>query len=794
MSTVISRMWNIKSLKPLTNLEHQTSDFKLISMQRLFYCRPLMQLWLLLLLTAQHGLLHAQGTTDDYRRANDLGNNVKNKLYYAPYNINWIADSHRCWYYQQTPRGKEFILVDADQRSKQPAFDHERLAKALSTLLQRPYEAYALPFNAVNYSFNRDTLHFSVGDTLCRCRLSDYTCQVLPEAKKDKGPDRYWGAERDEQSNEPEPSPDSNWLAYIKNYNVYIKHRKTQAEYQLSYDGSEGEFYSSFIIWSPDSKKLVTNKVRPNKKHLLYLISSSPEDQLQPKLSTRDYLKPGDALPVKVPQLFLVEGKKHVPLDPALFSQQYSLTDLSWRKDSRAFTFEYNQRGHQVYRVLEADGHTGEVKVLIEEKSPTFIDYSSKQYRYDVNDGKEIIWASERDGWNHLYLYDGKTGQVKQQITKGEWVMRNVVKVDEKARSIIFTGSGRESGQDPYLLQYYKVDFEGKHLQALTSENAQHTGRFSTDSRYFTDSYSRVDMPPVTVLRDADGKIIMELEKADITALQQSGWRMPEVLSAKGRDNKTEIWGIILRPSNFDPSRQYPVIEYIYAGPHSSFVPKSFQANYRGMQELAELGFIVVQIDGMGTSNRSKAFHDVCWKNLKDAGFPDRILWMKAAAAKYPYIDLSRVGIYGTSAGGQSSAGAVLFHPEFYKVAVSSCGCHDNRMDKMWWNEQWMGYPIGPHYAECSNVTNAWRLQGKLMLILGEMDDNVDPSSTLQLVNALIKANKDFEFVMVPGMGHSSGGEYGERKRRDFFVKHLLNVAPPAWNEVKLDNKVLGSK
>lgn len=787
-------MWNIKSLKPLTNLEHQTSDFKLISMQRFFYRRPLMQLWLLLLLTAQHGLLHAQGTTDDYRRANDLGNNVKNKLYYAPYNINWIADSHRCWYYQQTPRGKEFILVDADQRSKQPAFDHERLAKALSTLLQRPYEAYALPFNAINYSFNRDTLHFSVGDTLCRCRLSDYTCQVLPEAKKDKGPDRYWGAERDEQSNEPEPSPDSNWLAYIRNYNVYIKHRKTQAEYQLSYDGSEGEFYSSFIIWSPDSKKLVTNKVRPNKKHLLYLISSSPEDQLQPRLSTRDYLKPGDALPVKVPQLFLVEGRKHVPLDPALFSQQYSLTDLSWRKDSRAFTFEYNQRGHQVYRVLEADGHTGEVKVLIEEKSPTFIDYSSKQYRYDVNDGKEIIWASERDGWNHLYLYDGKTGQVKQQITKGEWVMRNVVKVDEKARSIIFTGSGRESGQDPYLLQYYKVDFEGKHLQALTSENAQHTGRFSTDSRYFTDSYSRVDMPPVTVLRDADGKVIMELEKADITALQQSGWRMPEVLSAKGRDNKTEIWGIILRPSNFDPSRQYPVIEYIYAGPHSSFVPKSFQANYRGMQELAELGFIVVQIDGMGTSNRSKAFHDVCWKNLKDAGFPDRILWMKAAAAKYPYIDLSRVGIYGTSAGGQSSAGAVLFHPEFYKVAVSSCGCHDNRMDKMWWNEQWMGYPIGPHYAECSNVTNAWRLQGKLMLILGEMDDNVDPSSTLQLVNALIKANKDFEFVMVPGMGHSSGGEYGERKRRDFFVKHLLNVAPPAWNEAKLDNKVLGSK
>ncbi|HEY0609517.1 MAG TPA: prolyl oligopeptidase family serine peptidase, partial [Chitinophaga sp.] len=555
-----------------------------------------------------------------------------------------------------------------------------------------------------------------------------------------------------------------------------------------------GEFYSSYIVWSPDSKKLVSNKVRPNKKRLLYLISSSPDDQLQPKLSTRDYLKPGDALPVKVPQLFLVDGKKHVPLDPSLFNQQYSLTDLSWRKDSRAFTFEYNQRGHQLYRVLEADGNTGDIKVLVEEKSPTFIDYSSKQYRFDVNDGKEIIWASERDGWNHLYLYDGKTGQVKNQITKGEWIVRNVVKVDEKARTIIFAGSGRESGQDPYLLQYYKIDFEGKHLQALTSENAQHTGKFSNDYQYFTDIYSRVDLPPVTVLRDANGKIIMELEKADISTLQQSGWRMPEVFSAKGRDGKTDIWGILMRPSNFDASRQYPVIEYIYAGPHSSFVPKAFQASYRGMQELAELGFIVVQIDGMGTSNRSKAFHDVCWKNLKDAGFPDRILWMKAAAAKYSYMDLTRVGIYGTSAGGQNSAGAVLFHPEFYKVAVSSCGCHDNRMDKMWWNEQWMGYPIGPHYAECSNVTNAWRLQGKLMLILGEMDDNVDPSSTLQLVNALIKANKDFEFVMVPGMGHSSGGDYGERKRRDFFVKNLLQVAPPAWNETKLESKILGSK
>ena len=258
---------------------------------------------------------------------------------------------------------------------------------------------------------------------------------------------------------------------------------------------------------------------------------------------------------------------------------------------------------------------------------------------------------------------------------------------------------------------------------------------------------------------------------------------MPEVLSAKGRDGKTDIWGIIYRPTNFDPAKIYPVIEYIYAGPHSSFVPKSFSASYRNFAALAELGFIVVQMDGMGTSNRSKAFHDVCWRNLKDAGFPDRILWIKAAAQKYTYMDATRVGIEGTSAGGQSAMGALLFHPEFYKVGVASCGCHDNRMDKIWWNEQWMGYPVGPWYDESSNVTNAHLLKGKLMLLVGEVDDNVDPASTIQVCDALIKANKEFELVVLPGMNHTSGGKYGERKRRDFFVKYLQGNVPPQWNE-----------
>jgi dipeptidyl aminopeptidase/acylaminoacyl peptidase len=320
----------------------------------------------------------------------------------------------------------------------------------------------------------------------------------------------------------------------------------------------------------------------------------------------------------------------------------------------------------------------------------------------------------------------------------------------------------------------------------LTPGDGNHSVTFSYDKLYFVDIYSKVDTPPVALLRNgSDGTERLIIEKAEIAELQKTGWQSAEAFTAKGRDGVTDIWGIIIRPLNFDPSKKYPVIENIYAGPHSSFVPKSFRQTYDNMNSLAELGFIVVQIDGMGTSNRSKAFQDVAWKNIKDAGFPDRILWMQAAAAKYPYMDITRVGIYGTSAGGQNAAGALLFHPEFYDVAVSSCGCHDNRMDKIWWNEQWMGWPVDQSYIESSNVENAWRLKGKLLLINGEMDSNVDPASTTQFVDALIKAGKDFDYLLVPGMKHSSGGVYGERRRMDFFVEHLLGVKPPERNNTE---------
>jgi dipeptidyl aminopeptidase/acylaminoacyl peptidase len=357
--------------------------------------------------------------------------------------------------------------------------------------------------------------------------------------------------------------------------------------------------------------------------------------------------------------------------------------------------------------------------------------------------------------------------------------VRGVDRVDAAKRQIWFHAGGIHPGQDPCYVHYARVNFDGTGLVLLTEGNGTHAIDYSPDGRFLIDTYSRLDLPPVMELRRVeDGKLICELERADISALVAAGWKMPEPFVATGRDGHTDIYGVIFRPSNFDPGKRYPVIEHIYAGPHGSFVPKAFQAAY-GPQALAELGFILVQIDGMGTSNRSKAFHDVCWKNLGDAGFPDRILWLRAAAAKYPYMDLTRVGIYGGSAGGQSAVRALEAHGDFYKVAVADCGCHDNRMDKVWWNELWMGWPVGPHYAAQSNVTNAARLQGKLLLIVGELDRNVDPASTMQVVNALIRANKDFDLLVIPGAGHGAAeSPYGARRRQDFFVRHLLGVEP----------------
>jgi dipeptidyl aminopeptidase/acylaminoacyl peptidase len=732
--------------------------------------------------------VYAQGTLADYERAFGLREKFEKLAYNIPGRINWIGKTHRFWYRRSVKGGHEFVLFDVERLAKRPAFDHERLAAALSSAAGKEYKALELPFTTIEFVDDERAIEVAFDDARWKCDLTSYVCSKIGpvERRRAEWPPRW--REPQAMSSEAKRSPDGKWEAFIKNYNLYLRSADKKEEFALSSDGSEGNYYDfSSISWSPDSKKLAVYRVRPGYRRQVHYIESSPSDQLQPKHFTIDYAKPGDVLNLEQPVLFHVETRRQINIENGLFPNPYDMSPLVWRKDGRAFTFEYNQRGHQVYRVIEVDGETGSARPLIDEVSKTFFCYSSKKYRYDVNDGEEIIWMSERDGWNHLYLYDGRTGKVKNQITKGNWVVRGVEKVDEKNRVIWFRASGMYPGKDPYFVHYYKINFDGTGLTPLTEADANHTVSFSPDMEYYVDTWSRVDQPPVVELRrTADRKILAEVERGDISDLIKAGWRAPESFMALGRDGKTDIWGVIFRPTNFDPTKRYPVIEYIYAGPQDSFVPKSFSPYYQ-MQAQAELGFIVVQIDGMGTSNRSKAFHDVCWKNLKDAGFPDRILWHKAVAAKYPYYDISRgVGIYGHSAGGQNALAALLFHPEFYKVAVASGGCHDNRMDKIWWNEQWMGWPLGPEYAASSNVENAYRLQGKLLLVVGELDTNVDPSSTMQVVNALIKANKTFDLLVLPGQGHTPGGDYGERKRFDFFVHNLLGVEPPDWNKIEL--------
>jgi dipeptidyl aminopeptidase/acylaminoacyl peptidase len=731
--------------------------------------------------------LSAQLSVEDYNRADSLSK-FNDLMYHAVYSPKWVDSTHFVWYKTKTKRGDEYYLVDADKQKKTAAFDQEKLCTTINKLTGKEYKPYSIALSDISFSRDLKELTFVLDSFHWKCNLNNYKLAKLQKKEKEKDWG-YWAESVDELGNTPVVSPDSQWTAYSKEYNIFISGMKSGKEYQLSYDGSEGEFYSSYIAWSPDSKKLATHKVRDNKKRYMYFVESSPQNQIQPILHKLEYLKPGDAIPQKKPSLFSAEEKRQIDVDASGFQNQYELSNPEWRKDSRAFTVEYNQRGHQIYRIAEINGSNGIVKILVDEQSMTFIDYSSKRYRCDVNDGKEIIWASERDGWNHLYLVNGETGEVKNQITGGEWVVRSVEYVDEKNRQIFFTGSGKNADEDPYFLHYYRVNFDGSRLTELTPEKANHEAVFSTDHNYFIDTWSTVSLPPVTVLRNTYGNtIIMQVEKADISELLSAGWRAPEAFVAKGRDGKTDIWGNIYRPTRFDSTRKYPVVEYIYAGPHSSFAQKSFRP-YVYFSSLAELGFVVVQMDGMGTSNRSKAFHDICWKNLKDGGFPDRIRWIKAAASTYPCLDTSRVGIYGGSAGGQNAMAALLFHPEFYDAAVASCGCHDNRMDKIWWNEQFMGYPIGPQYDACSNVENAVNLKGKLLLLVGELDDNVDPASTMQVVNALIKADKEFELLVLPGEKHTGGGTYGERRRRDFFVKNLLGLQPPDWNTMEPKEK-----
>ena len=680
---------------------------------------------------------HAQGTAEDYQRAYSL--QVKfgeqNVRHWA-HHVSWKDSTHTLTYYVDSDSGRIHYEYDADTKTRHQV-------------------------------------------TVPRWEP--------PRPRFGRHHERHWMEVDEEKDPRPVKSPDGKKEAWIEGHNVVMHNagRPYSEKSVLSQDGTIGCYYSNQLLWSPDSRYIFVCKRTPVEKRYVYYVETSPPDQLQPILHQQEYAKPGDALPQKTPIIFDTQTGHRMEGSTRLCPNQYELGSFAWSSDSREVTMEYNERGHKVYRVLAMNAQTGEMRTIIEESAQTFVNYT-RHFRHDLTDKRQIIWMSERDNWNHLYLYDSDKGSVIRQITKGEWCVRNVVHVDEKKNLIYFAASGMKKGEDPYLVHYYRIGIDGRGLRCLTPEEGQHEARFSKDFRYLADTWSMVDHAPVTVLRDAsDGTLLDTIEVADISRLLTSGWQAPEVFVAKGRDGKTDMWGIIQRPTNFDPSRRYPIIEYIYSGPGSAYTPKSFAPYNWNMTPLAELGFIVVQLDAMGTSWRGKQFEEVCYKNLKDAGLPDRQLWIQAAARRYPYMDADNVGIFGASAGGQESTTAVLLHGDFYKAAYSSCGCHDNRMDKIWWNEQWMGYPVDSSYVESSNVYHASKLKRPLMLVVGEMDNNVDPASTYQLVDALVKAGKDFELVVLPGTNHTMGERYGEHKRFDFFVRHLLHKNPPLWDEIK---------
>ena len=668
---------------------------------------------------------------DAYQRAFGIGSRYSWKMKNGDVNVHLKRGTHQFWYSLYDGKGQVYKLVDADKNT-------------VEVLTENPEKPRQRP--------------------------------------EWRGPQRHWMEVPDEKDGF-RMSPDGKSQVYLKDNNLWVK--LNGEERALTTNGDSTYYYSAWGSFSADGRYYATVRIKPAPKHYVYYVESSPKDRLEPVLHKQEYAKPGDSLNYRVPVIVEMATGRVIEPSTDLFKSQYQVTAPRWDADNEHVTFEFNERGHKTYRVLELSAKTGLVRTLIEEKNDKYINYN-RQRRIDLQDGKRIVWTSERDGRNHIYLYDRQKGQLIRQVTKGEYYVRGIQHVDEKAGIIYFSACGMNKSEDPYLIHYYKIGLNGKGLVCLTPEEGNHSVTYTEDMVYLIDTYSTVTTPPVTVLRSGkDGKILRTLETADITALEAVGWKAPEVFVAKGRDGKTDMWGLIQRPSNFDPNKKYPIIEYIYSGPGDQYVPKSFTPWLYYLQNMAELGFIVVQVDAMTTSYRTREFEEVCYKNLKDGGLPDRIAWIKAAAEKYPYMDIDRVGIYGCSAGGQNALAAVLWHGDFYKAAYAACGCHDNRMDKIWWNEQWMSYPIDSSYVECSNVENAYRLERPLMLVVGELDDNVDPASTMQVVNALQKANKDFELVVIPGAHHTMGESYGDHKRYDFFVRHLLGVDPPKWSELK---------
>jgi dipeptidyl-peptidase-4 len=759
----------------------------------------------------------AQGkqlTARDYMQAEKfMAYNVNPLVYHGVARPTWMDDG-RFWYRDSGPDGVTFMLVDPAKGTKTPAFDQAKLAASLRAADGKMrVDAHHLVISEIAFADSDKTVIVGNGSRKFRCDLSGAgVCKevIVPGAKADAEP---LAAGRSRAGTDI--SPDKTKAAFIRDYNLWVRDLATGNETQLTTDGVKDYGYATdnagwqmsdnpILVWSPDSKKIATFQQDQRKVGEMYMV---PVTNGHPELKAWKYPLVGDANVAMIERVVIdVDAPKVIRLNlPADYHRSTLCDDVScrggsgwddvqWSEDGTHLAFVSTSRDHKQEWMRIADTTTGDVRDVMSETAPKFFESGNEKVNWKyLSKTNELLWFSERDNWGQMYLYDLATGKLKNEVTHGDGNVTQVLHVDEKSRTIYFLGVGKEQGRDPYFSHFYSVKFDGKDMKLLTPEDADHAVTVSLDGHYFVDVYSTVTQPDTAVVRDSEGKLIVEVAKQDITRLVASGWVPPVPITVKARDGKTDLYGFMFKPTNFDASKRYPIVDHVYPGPQTgSCGGRGFAAAHGDSQSLAELGFIVVCIDGMGTPWRSKAFHEFYFGDLGDNTIPDQVSGMKDLAAKYPWIDLGKVGIYGHSGGGNATAAAMFHYPDFFKVGIAESGNHDQRDYEDDWAEKWSGLLVKnadgtTNYDSQANQYTAKNLKGHLLLAHGSMDNNVPMNNTLLVVDALIKANKDFDLLIIPNVAHGYGeaSQYMTRRRWDYFVRYLAGNVPPHGYEMK---------
>ncbi|MGC2529284.1 MAG: DPP IV N-terminal domain-containing protein [Candidatus Acidiferrum sp.] len=740
-------------------------------------------------------------TAADYQRAEKFMSYNTRPLVYHDVRATWLPGD-RFWYRDVGPEGVEFVIYDAAHGSRRPAFDHAKLAAALSAAAGTTYEAAHLPFMSFEFSADEQAISFQAKGKHWNCDLHAYHCAAEPMRAEE-------GAAAPE-----ELSPDGKKAAFIRDCNLWVRDVASGKETQLTTDGVKDFGYATdnagwihsdrpVLLWSPDSRKIATFQQDQRGVGEMYLVETKIG---HPVLQAWKYPLPGDAVVTTIQRVIIdLDGPKVIRLQMAADQHRSTLCDdvecrgsnwddVEWSPDAKHLAFVSTSRDHKDEHLRVADAETGAVRDVFEDKVATQYEsgWGRVNWRY-LPESNEFIWFSEKSGWGHLYLYDLATGKLKHEITVGDWVVTQLLRVDEKNRLLYFLADGREKGENPYFAHLYRIGFDGENLKLLTPEDGNHQISFSPSGLYFVDDYSKPELPDVSVVRDDAGKLLSTVAKTDISRLLATGWQPPTLITVKARDGETDLYGLMYKPTNLDPAKKYPIINNIYPGPQGGSVGNWGFSPARGdAQSLAELGFVVVQIEGMGNPLRSKKFHDFYYGNMGDNTLPDQITGMKQLAEKYSWIDIDRAGIYGHSGGGYATADAMFRYPDFFKVGISESGNHDNREYEDDWGERYQGLLVKnadgtTNYDDQANENIAKNLKGHLLLAHGTMDDNVPPYNTLLVVDALIKANKDFDLLLLPNQHHGYGSEtlYMTRRRWDYFVRYLLGAEPPHEYELR---------